>query len=325
MNTLLDAIGNTPLVKLELSENTPLFAKLEYLNPGGSVKDRLAKYLIEDAELRGELKTGGTIIEASTGNQGVALAMIGAIKGYRVIITISESISQEKRAALKAFGAEVITCHATSSLLDPLSYHSVAKKIHAKTPNSFMPNQYFNTTNIIAHCKVTGPEIWKQTANKITHFFAAAGTGGTISGIGKYLKEQNPNIKIIAADSNLSYRATNGNPKACEIEGMGINFDSPVPQYDIIDELIEITDSQAISILPHLAHNFGVLVGPSSGAVAYMTQQYAKKMKSTDVGIMLFADSGRSYLSKGFYEKKSINDTAHVEPKKFSKIAQAIV
>jgi len=300
-NSILDAIGNTPLIKINLHDSAKLYAKLEYLNPGGSIKDRLAKFLIEDAEQHGMLKTGGTIIEASTGNQGVALAMIGAAKGYKVIITISESMSAEKRNALKAYGAKVVTCKATDSLLDPKSYYCTALRIHKQTPNSFMPNQYFNTTNRLAHQKITGPEIWKQTNGEITHLFAAAGTGGTVSGIGHFLKSKNPAIKIIAADSNHSYRATKGNPKQYEVEGMGINFDSPVPDYKILDEIIEISDEQALGILPHMAQKSGVLVGPSSGAVAYMAKQYAPKMKQDDLGIMIFADSGRAYLSKGIY------------------------
>src|SRR3989339_1755765 len=231
-NNLLQAIGNTPLVKVDLQTPCSLYAKLEYLNPGGSVKDRSSLYMIEDAEQRGILQPGGTIIDASSGNQGIATAMIGAIKGYKVIIAVSEKVSKEKLETLKAYGAQVVMCPATSFLQDPNSYHSQAMRIHKETPNSFMPDQYFNLANAMAHYKSLGPEIWKQTEGRITHFIAAAGTGGTISGAGRFLKEQNPDIKIIAVDSDVSYRSTKGHPQPYAIEGMGVDFDSPVLNYD---------------------------------------------------------------------------------------------
>ena len=224
-HNLIDAIGNTPMVKIPFALEATLCAKLEYLNPGGSVKDRSAKFMIEHAEKSGKLRPGGTIIDASSGNQGIATAMIGAMKGYRVIISVSEKISAEKLAAIQAYGAKVVMCPATQYIEDPNSYHSVAKKIHEQTPNSFMPNQYFNPINALAHYTLLGPELWQQTDKKITHYFACAGTGGTVSGAGRYLKEQNPDIKVIAVDSIYSLRATNGHPKPYKIEGMGIDFE----------------------------------------------------------------------------------------------------
>ncbi len=299
--SLLHAIGNTPLVKIDFDTPAATYAKLEYLNPGGSVKDRSSLYMIEEAEQLGLLKPGGTIIEASSGNQGIAAAMIGAAKGYKVIITFPEKNSREKLETLKAYGAEVITCASTDSVEDPNSYQSVAMRLHKETPNSFMPNQYFNLSNGVAHYRSLGPEIWKQTEGKITHFIAAAGTGGTVSGAGRYLKEQNPDIKVIAVDSDTSYRSTNGNPKPYKLEGIGVDFESPNLHYDVIDEFFLASDDNSIAMLKHLARKEGILVGPSSGAVAYAAQQYCKNLKPTDLAVFILGDSGRAYLSKNFY------------------------
>ncbi len=299
---LLCAIGNTPLVGINFETPARIHAKLEYLNPGGSVKDRSALYMIEEAEQLGILKPGGTLIEASSGNQGIATAMIGAVKGYKVIITVFEKISLEKYQTIKAYGAEVIKCPATQFVDDPLSYHSQAVQIHKNTPNSFMLNQYMNVSNAYAHYHMLGPEIWKQTEGKITHFFAAAGTGGTISGVGRYLKEQNPSVKIIAVDSAHSFRATKGNPKPYKLEGIGVDFSSPVLNQSVIDEYLCVTDEEALSALKPMASKHGLLIGLSSGAVAYAAEQYAKTMGPQDFGIMVFGDSGRAYLTKGFYD-----------------------
>jgi len=298
---LLDAIGNTPLVKLNLNTPATLYAKLEYLNPGGSMKDRSAQFIIEHAEQTGLLKPGVTLIDASSGNQGVATAMIGAIKGYKVIITVSEKISQEKLQTIQAYGAQVVMCPATSTIDDPRSYHTVAKEIHKKTPNSFMLDQYFNILNAEGHYRSLGPEIWKQTNGTVTHFFAAAGTGGTISGAGKYLKEKNQNIQVIALDSNTSFHATNGNPKPYKVEGMGIDFDSPVMNYNVIDTIIPVSDDDALNMLKLLAKKHGLLVGPSSGAVAHGAYTYAQTCSKDDIIVMIFGDSGRAYLTKNFY------------------------
>ncbi len=299
--SVLHAIGNTPLVKINLSSPASIYAKLEYLNPGGSVKDRSSLYMIEEAERLGLLQPGGTLIDASSGNQGIATAMIGAAKGYKVIITFPEKNSKEKLETLKAYGAQVVICPATSFLEDPASYHSQAIRIQKETPNSFMPNQYFNLSNAQAHYASLGPEIWKQTQGKITHFIAAAGTGGTVSGAGRFLKEQNPNIKVIAVDSNNSYRSTNGHPQPYALEGIGVDFNSPVLNYDVIDEFFLAPDAESIAMLQYLARNQGLLVGPSSGAVAYAAQQYCKNLQPTDCAVVILGDSGRAYLTKNFY------------------------
>lgn len=298
---LLDCIGNTPLVKVPLDVPATVLAKLEYFNPGGSVKDRSALFMIEEAEKNGWLKPGGTIIDASSGNQGIATAMIGAIKGYNVIISVSEKISQEKLQTLRSFGAKVVLNKPTPTLEDPESYHAKAIEIHKNTPNSFMPNQYFNLSNAQAHYTLLGPEIWDQTQGAVTHLFAAAGTGGHCSGSGRYLKEKKPTTKIIAVDSVNSWHATGGNPKPYKLEGIGIDFSSPVFDKNVIDEIATVTDDDAIAMLTKFAKNYGMLIGPSSGAVASAVYNYAKKLQPDDVVVMVFGDSGRAYLTKNFY------------------------
>ncbi len=311
-DSLLDAIGNTPLVKLPFKTDGKIYAKLEYLNPGGSVKDRSALFMIEQAEKAGILKPGGTLIDASSGNHGIAIAMIGAIKKYKVIITVSEKFSKEKIDTLRAYGAQVVVCPATAFIEDPLNYHNQAKLIHAQTPNSFMPNQYYNLQNAAGHYSLLGPEIWKQTEGKITHFFAAAGTTGTISGVGKYLKEHNPNIKVIALDSAHSFRATQGDPKPYKLEGIGMDFETPIfnAHAHFVDEIITVTDEDGIAMLKSMATEHGFLIGPSSGAVAWAAMKYAPKLKQGDLAIAIFGDSGRAYLTKGFYAQEPKNEYA---------------
>lgn len=299
--TALEAIGNTPLVQVDFGTLPTVLAKLEYTNPGGSIKDRAALYLIEKAEREGLLQPGGTLIDASSGNQGIAVAMIGAMKGYKVIITVQEKISQEKKDALKAYGAQLVVCETTESLTDPKSYHSRAIQLQKETPNSYMPNQYFNTANADAHYHMLGPEIWEQTNGNVTHFIATAGTGGHVSGVGTYLKEKNPDIKIIACDSNNSWLSTNGHPKGYKVEGMGIDFDSPVLRKEVIDEIIQVRDEDALPMLSYMAKKKGFLIGPSSGAAAFVTQEYTKKLPADAVVVTIFGDSGRAYLTKDFY------------------------
>jgi cystathionine beta-synthase len=302
VKTLLESIGNTPLTKIFPEFNTTLLAKLEYLNPGGSIKDRSAKFMIEWAEQQGLLKPGMTIIDASSGNHGISLAMIGSCKGYKVTICSMDKHSQEKIQAMRAYGATVLTFPGTMSLQDPNSYHSQAVRLAQETPNSYMPNQYCNPLNATAHYYDIGPEIWRQTSGKITHLIAAAGTGGTVSGAGKFLKEQNSAIKVIGVDAANSFRSTKGNPKPYKLEGIGVDSDSVVLDHKAYDQFIEITDDQGMDMMKNLAHNHGFLVGPSSGAVAHAAYQYAQNLKPTDLAVIIFGDSGRAYLSKNFYQ-----------------------
>lgn len=298
---VLDAIGNTPLVRIPTSSGARLYAKLEYLNPGGSIKDRSSLFMIEHAEKTGLLKPGGTLVDASSGNHGIALAMIGAAKGYRVIITVPEKVSQEKKDTLRAFGAEVVVCKPTALMTDPLSYHGQAVTLAQQIPGAFMPNQYYNLNNPLGQFSSLGPEIWRQTEGTITHFFAAAGTGGTATGAGRYLKEQNPAVKVIAMDAATSFRSTGGKPTPYQVEGIGVDSLSPIFANSVIDEFIPVTDDQAFGILKSLARTYGLLAGPSSGAVAFGALEYAKKMGPNDVGVMIFGDSGRAYLTKNIY------------------------
>lgn len=302
LSHVLNAIGNTPLVKINFDTPAPLYAKLEYLNPGGSVKDRSALYMIEHAEKHGLLKAGGTIIEASSGNQGISIAMIGAMKGYKVIITATEKISKEKLDTMLAYGAQVVICPPTMFIEDPLSYHSQAVALQKNTPNSFMPNQYFNKVNADGHYALLAPEIWQQTNGKITHFFAGAGTCGTITGVARYLKEKNPDIKVFAIDSDVSFRTTKGNPKPYKLEGIGIDWENTIIDNSLIDEYLPVSDEHAIAMLKKLAKNHGILGGPSTGAVAYAAHEYIKKLGKDSLSVTVFGDSGRAYLTKGFYD-----------------------
>ncbi len=298
---LLHAIGHTPLVRVPFDVPPRVYAKLEYISPGGSIKDRSAYFMVQQAEKEGLLRPGGTIIEASSGNQGIAAAMIGAVKGYKVIITTTEKVSKEKWDTLKAYGAEMVMCKQTLDLGDPEGYFEVARRIHEQTPNSLFMAQYFNKKNPQGHYYSLGPEVWDQTGGQLTHFIAAMGSCGTVGGAGKYLKELNPNVTVVGVDSALSYRSTGGNPKPNKLEGIGVSSDSPLLDEAPVDEIITVQDDDALSIMKRLAREYGFLVGLSSGAVAHAVYEYAKKLSPDDYVVVVFADSGRAYLTKGFY------------------------
>ncbi len=302
-HTLLDAIGNTPLVRVDFGTPPTILAKLEYLNPGGSIKDRAALFMIEEAERKGLLKPGGTIIEASSGNQGIAAAMIGVAKGYKVIITTNKKFSPEKINTIKAYGAEIIMCPCTEFVEDPESYHSQAVALQKKIPNSFMLNQYYNFSNSQSHYHSLAPEILQQTNGLITHFFAASGTCGTITGVGRYLKEKSPAVNVIAVDAVNSFRSTQGHPKPYALEGIGVDFDAPIlnEYHTVIDEFFCVSDEQGLTMLKRMARNHAILCGPSSGAVAYAAYEYSKKLSPQDIVVMIIGDSGRAYLSKNYY------------------------
>lgn len=296
---IIQMIGNTPIMRLEFGTKPLLLAKLEMMNPGGSIKDRCALYMIEDAENTGALRPGGTIVESSSGNQGIALAMIGRIKGYRVIITVPDRTAVEKIAVLRAYGAEVHVCPNTDSHGDPRNYHTLATHFACTIPGAFMPNQYYNKANPRAHYTTTGPEIWRQTNGSVTHFICGAGSCGTMSGVGKYLKEQNPAVKIIGVDAATSFYSSK-EPKAYQVEGLGIDVISDTFDKDAVDYIIPIADKDAFSMTRRLVAEHGLLVGISSGAVMHVALEYAQTLSENDVVVVVFADSGRNYLSKVF-------------------------
>ncbi|MCL5436882.1 MAG: cysteine synthase family protein [Candidatus Dependentiae bacterium] len=299
--SLLHVIGNTPLVRVKFDTPARVYAKLEYLNPAGSLKDRSALFMVEEAERTGKLRPGGTIIEASSGNQGIATALVGCLKGYKVIITVSEKISKEKQDTLKAYGAELVVCKASTELDDPEGYYQTAVNIQKKTPNSFMLAQYYNEENARSHYYGLGPEIWNQTYGELTHFIGALGSGGTVRGVGTYLKERNKNIQIVGVDVANSYRATGGHPKPYKLEGIGVDYDSPHIRAAKIDEYINVMDDDAIAMLRTMARKHGMLVGPSGGAVAAAAYEYTKKLTAKDLVVMTMGDSGRAYLTKNFF------------------------
>lgn len=297
--SVLSLIGNTPLVKLESYAQPSLYAKLEMQNPGGSIKDRCALYMIEEAERTGKLLPGGTIVEASSGNQGIALAMIGRVKGYKVIITVPDRTSKEKVAILRAYGASVKICPNTDRHDDPNNYHALAVSLSKSIEGAYMPNQYYNRANPQAHYSTTGPEIWRQTNGMITHFICGTGSCGTISGVGRYLKEQNPAIQVIGVDAATSLFSSS-EPKAYNVEGLGIDVITDTFDQSVVDHILPISDEDAFAMTRRVAQQYGMLVGISSGAVMHIALDYVKKLSARDVVVVIFADSGRNYLSKVF-------------------------
>lgn len=308
-NNILEVIGNTPLVrinKLNPNPHVTLLAKLEFLNPGGSVKDRIGVAMIAKAERQGKLKKGGTIVEPTSGNTGVGLAMAAAIKGYKCIFVMPDKMSEEKRSLLHAYGAKVVITPTAVSPEDQRSYYRVSDRLTQKTPGAYKPNQYANPANPQAHYKTTGPEIWEQTGGKVTHVVVGAGTGGTITGIGKFLKEKNPKIQIIAADPEGSvyeaYFKTKTVPKifrTYKVEGVGEDFIPTTIDFRYIDDVITVTDKQSFDTARRLAREEGILSGGSSGLALYAACRISKQIKRGLV-VVILPDSGKSYLSK-FY------------------------
>lgn len=301
-DSTIQTIGNTPLVMLPNSTDTHrTAAKLEYMNPGGSIKDRTVLFMIQKAIDRGELLPGGTLIEASSGNTGISTAMIGAILGYKVIITVPEKTSTEKKNTLSAYGAEIVICPNCPEIMAKGSYYSTAKEIKAQTPNSFMLNQYFNQDNMLSHYCLTGPEIWQQTDGQLTHFITGVGSGGTLTGVSKFLKEQNPKIKTIGVASAASHPSLGGNSGSSKIEGIVVDYISPLINHDYIDEFILVEDDDAIASARTLAHKHGILVGLASGAVYHALSSKLQISAASSYTVGIFGDSGRAYLSKSFY------------------------
>ncbi|ELY1991742.1 pyridoxal-phosphate dependent enzyme [Flavobacterium psychrophilum] len=308
---ILGTIGNTPLVRLNSvtkEVNALVLAKVETFNPGNSVKDRMAVKMIEDAEADGRLKPGGTIIEGTSGNTGMGLALAAIVKGYKLICVISDKQSKEKCDILRAVGAKVVVCPTDVEPTDPRSYYSVSKKLGEETPNSWYVNQYDNPSNAKAHYEQTGPEIWEQTDGKITHFISGVGTGGTISGVGKYLKEKNPNIKIWGVDTYGSvfkkYHETgifDENEIYCYItEGIGEDILPKNVNFDIIDGFTKVTDKDAAVYTRKISLEEGIFVGNSAGSAIKGLLQLKEHFKPEDVVVVLFHDSGSRYIGKMF-------------------------
>ncbi|GHO82818.1 putative cystathionine beta-synthase [Dictyobacter formicarum] len=302
--TVLDAIGNTPLVRLNriASDVPPLvLVKMEMMNPGGSVKDRIGPNLIEYCEKQGLLRPGGTIVEPTSGNTGHGLAIAAAIKGYHCIFVMTDKASEEKRSLLRAYGAEVVICPSSATHDSPDYYKNVAHRLAEEIPGACCPDQYSNPANPATHYASTGPEIWRDTAGRVTAFVAGIGTGGTISGTGRYLKEVNPQIKIIGADPPGSVYSGD-TPKPYKVEGIGMdmfprNYDS-----SLVDEVIRVDDRTSFHWAQRLAREEGILTGGSAGTALAAGLTYAKRLTENDVVVILLPDTGRGYLSKQFNE-----------------------
>jgi cystathionine beta-synthase len=304
VESILDLVGNTPLVRLnKVTEGLrPLvLAKLEQLNPGGSVKDRIGLSMLEDAEGRGLLRPGGTIVEPTSGNTGHGLAMAAAIKGYKMIFVMPDKMSAEKISLLRAYGAEVVICPTNVERESSQSYYSVADRLTREVPGAFQPNQYFNPRNPEAHYRTTGPEIWRQTDGRITTFVAGVGTGGTITGVGKYLKEQNPAVRVIGADPEGSIYS--GEIAPYKVEGVGEDFWPGTFDREVVDEFIQVTDRESFVAARKLARQEGILVGGSAGLALHAAIQVAVDSKPDDVIVVLLPDTGRNYLSKFFSDE----------------------
>ncbi len=305
---ILQTIGNTPLVKLNnvakgIAAN--IYAKLEFLHPGGSVKDRMALYIIRDAEKRGLLKPGGTIVENTSGNTGFGIAMVAAVRGYKTIFTIPDKMSEEKISTLKAFGAEVIVTKTDVPPDSPESYYEIAKKI-AREKKAFYVDQYNNPKNIEAHYKTTGPEIWRDTKGKVDYLVGGIGTGGTLSGAGRFLKEKNKRIKIIAVDPEGSvfydYFKTGKliKPHVYKVEGIGEDMLVKALDFDVIDDIIQVNDKESFIMARRLAREEGMFVGGSSGAAVVAAYKVAKNLDRDKTIVVILPDTGSRYLSKIF-------------------------
>lgn len=335
-NSVLDLIGNTPLIKLNtVTESLPgnFYAKVEAFNPGHSTKDRIALYIIEEAEKRGILSPGDTIIETTSGNTGFSLAMVSIIKGYNCILAVSSKSSKDKIDMLRSMGAKVYVCPAHVSADDERSYYNVAKRLHEETKGSIYINQYFNQLNIDAHYKSTGPEIWEQTNGQITHLIACSGTGGTISGTAKFLKEKNPTIRILGVDAYGSvlkkYHETkefdNEEIYPYRIEGLGKNLIPTATDFDIIDEFMKVTDEESAHATREIALREGLFVGYTSGAVVQAIRQFAEQGEFDENSnvIAIFPDHGSRYMSKvfsddwmneqGFFDSVNMEEVQKIE------------
>ncbi len=300
--SVLDLIGNTPLVRIRRAvpeARCDVLAKLEMLNPGGSVKDRPALAMINAAEREGLLRPGGTIIEPTSGNTGVGLAMVAGQRDYRCIFVMTDKVSPEKIQLLRAYGAEVVVCPVAVAPEDPDSYYSTAERLVAETPNAYQPNQYFNQFNPLIHEQTTGPELWHQTSGRVTHFVAGAGTGGTLTGVGRYLKRMNPKVQIVVADPEGSV-FSGGSGRPYLVEGVGEDFWPETYDPAVADRVIAVSDQASFDMARLVSHREGLLIGGSGGTVVCAAAEVARDCAPEDVVVLLLPDSGRGYLSKVF-------------------------
>jgi cystathionine beta-synthase len=302
--SILDLVGHTPMVRLQKvarGVKPVILAKLEQLNPGGSVKDRIALTMIEDAERSGLLRPGGTIIEPTSGNTGHGLAMVAAIKGYNMVFVMPDKMSAEKISLLRAYGADVVVCPTNVERESPQSYYSVAERLSHEIPGAFQPNQYFNQRNPEAHYRTTGPEVWEQTEGRVDVFVAGMGTGGTISGVARYLKERKPSVQIVGADPEGSIYS--GSVRPYKVEGVGEDFMPGTMDIKLVDQVVQVSDKQSFVAARRLAREEGILVGGSSGMALHAALVVARDRGPDDVIVVLFPDTGRNYLSKFFNDE----------------------
>jgi cystathionine beta-synthase len=304
-DSILQSIGRTPLVRLRyLAEDVPakVYVKVESLNPGGSVKDRVAVAMIAEAERRGWLRPGGTIIEATAGNTGLGLALVAAVKGYRCIFVLPDKMSSDKISLLKAYGAEVVITPTNVAPDSPDSYNGVADRLAREIPGAWRPNQFTNLANPEIHYRTTGPEIWEQTEGRITVFVGGVGTGGTVSGVARYLKERNPEVKIVGADPEGSV-LSGGSPGPWKVEGIGEDFVPKTFNSQLVDDWVRISDAESFHTARALARREGLLVGGSSGTAVAAALRYARRLGKDDLVVALCPDTGRNYVSKLFDDR----------------------
>lgn len=326
VDSVLDEIGNTPMVRIKKAQGevkAEVLGKVEGLNPGHSAKDRVALYMVEKAEREGKIQAGATIIEATSGNTGFSLAMVCLLKGYKCVLTVSSKASDEKLRLLQSMGAEVFICPSSAKPEDPDSYYSVAKQLHAEIPNSYYLNQNFDEANKLAHYTTTGPEIWEQTQGRITHFFCCVGTGGTISGTAKYLKEQNPDIQVIGVDAYGSvlkrYWETGEFDEkeiySYKVEGLGKTIIPGNVDFSLFDKMIKVHDKDSAIRARELAQKDGLFVGYSAGAAMQAVHKMKRELTEDDVVVVLFSDHGSRYLGK-IYSDDWMQDVGFLKEKK---------